>query len=96
MNKIKLNNLELEVEDYSKNTYFNGNIVECTGSCNVITNNVPAVIALGDAPITSIKIYHDETLIYSLEDTNVTVSSVSEYLDNGRMRVGMNFIFPIT
>ena len=96
MNKIKLNTLELEVEDFSKNTYFNGNSVERTGNCTIITNNVASVIALGSTPITSIQIYHDETLIYDLSDINAVITNVSEFLDNGRMRIGINLVFVTT
>jgi hypothetical protein len=33
MNKIKFNNIELEVDNYTKNTYFSDGIIHSNASC---------------------------------------------------------------
>jgi hypothetical protein len=54
MNIIKFNNVEMEVDSYNKNTYFNGIAITSNASCTVRTNNITALNALMQTPIEAI------------------------------------------
>lgn len=95
MNTIKLNNLTLEVEAYNKNTYFSDESINSSGSCQVITNDITALNTLAQETITSIQIYHNETLIYDLQDIDCTITSISEYLSTEKMNINVSFTFNI-
>lgn len=95
MNKIKLNNTEFIVEGYNKNTYFNGETVTSSGTCNIITDNMSSVESLADNTITSIQIIHDDELIYNLTNINARIESINEYLNTDHMSININLIFDI-
>ena len=85
MNTIKLNNLELTVEGYNKSTFFDGQTIVSNANCSVLTNNIAALHALIEEKITSIQIFHDETLIYDLQNIEAQIESINEYLNGDRM-----------
>lgn len=93
MNKIKLNNLELEVESYNKNTYFSGSTITSNASMSVRTNNMTVLNELAEDDITSIQIRANEELIYDLQDINAHIDNISEYLNGDRMNVTLNLSF---
>lgn len=93
MNTIKFNNNTFEVESYSKNTYFNEDSISSNGSCQIITNNITGLNELAEETITAIQIYHDETLIYDLQDIECKINSISEYLNGDRVSIGLSFTF---
>ena len=93
MNTIKLNDLELEVTGYSKNIYFNDNIMSSNASCQVVTNNSEAIVNLAKETITSIQIKHDNEVIYDLPDINAKVTSINEYLNINKVDVNMALAF---
>lgn len=93
MNTIKFNNLTLQVESYNKNTYFDGATVNSTASCSVVTSDLTALNELAEGTITTIQIYHDDTLIYDLQDINCRITNISEYLSEARMNITINLVF---
>ncbi len=93
MNTIKFNNTVFEVESYNKNTYFNEDSISSNGSCQIITNNIIELNELAQETITTIQIYHNETLIYDLQNIECKINSVSEYLNGDRVSIGLSFIF---
>ena len=93
MNKIKFNNLEMEVLDYNKNTYLTDHTVQSSASCSVISSDMSALNALMNTTITSIEIYHDDILIYDLKDINCKISNINEYLSDNHMNVSLSLIF---
>ena len=93
MNKIKLNNIELEVEAYTRNTTFSGEEITSTGYCTVNVDEVAVLNSLGEEEITSIQIYHDETLIYNISNIKARVSAINEYLNDNKMTININLIF---
>lgn len=95
MNKIKLNNLELEVESYNKNTYFSGDSMNSNASMSVRIDedDITDLNALAASPITTIQIHADERLIYDLQNINAKIDSINEYLNGDRMNVSVNLTF---
>ena len=92
MNKIKFNDVEFEVESYSKNTYFHEEL-SSNGNCSIITDDMDALHALAEVPITSIQILHDGEVIYNLHDINAKIDNINEYLSGDRMSINVNLIF---
>lgn len=94
MNIIKLNNVEMEVESYNKNTYFSGTVVTSNGSCSVKTSNVTAINTLAEDFIETIQIYHDNELVYDLANAHAKIDNINEYFTGERMNISINFSFP--
>ena len=92
MNKIKFNDIEFEVESYSKNTYFHEEL-SSNGNCSIITDDMDALNALAEVPITSLQILHDGEVIYNLHDINAKIDTINEYLSGDRMSINVNLIF---
>ena len=93
MNKIKFNNIELEVESYNKNTYLSEDAIVSNAGCQVILTDMTLVKTLMQENINSIQIYHDDTLIYNLTNIHARVESVSEYLNVERMNINISLTF---
>ena len=93
MNTIKINNLELTVESYNKNTYFNGQTIASNATCNVITSDITTLHELMEEEITSIQIFYEGTLIYNLQNITARIESINEYLNTDRMNININFTF---
>ena len=93
MNNIKLNNITCEVYSFNKNTYFNENGFSSTGSCNINTNDINALNELAETSIDTIQIYHDDELIYNLQNANGKIVSIDEYLNDDRMSTTINMSF---
>jgi hypothetical protein len=94
MNKIKFDNTEFEVLSYSKTTYFNSESINSNGSCSILTDNIGTVNELAENPIDTIQIYHDNELVYDLQDANAKIDSINEYFTGERMNISINFSFP--
>ena len=96
MNTIKFNNTEFELESYNRNTYFNlDGSMNSNAGCSIITDNVLELNTLAETPITSLQIFHDEELIYNLQNINININSISEYLNNDKIDISMNMTFNI-
>lgn len=95
MNTIKFNNTEFELESYNRNTYFNGETVSSNAGCGIIAANATEIDALAESTITSLQIYHDNELIYDLQNIEAHVSSISEYLNTDRINITINIEFNI-
>ena len=93
MNKIKLNNMELNVDAYIRNTTFSGEEITSTGYCTINTDDISVLNSLGQEEITSIQIYHDDTLIYNASNISARVSAINEYLNEDKMTININLIF---
>lgn len=96
MNTIKFNNTEFELDSYNKNTYFSmdGNI-NSNASCNISTSNITELNALAESSITSLQIFHNEELIYDLQNIDAHIDNINEYLNNDRMSISINMTFNI-
>lgn len=93
MNILKVNNLEMEVISYNRNTYFSAGGISSNASCAVKTLQLAALRAMAEEPITSIQIISDNKLIYDLSDINAKIDSINEYLNGNQVDVGINFSF---
>ncbi len=93
MNKIKFNNTEFEVLNYSKNTYFNEGSMSSNASCAIKTDDVSNLHTFGLTPITSIEITHDDTVIYTLDNIHARVSNIGEYLETDHININIDLIF---
>ena len=93
MNVIVLNESEFTVTSYSKVTTFSDNTITSTGYIALQANNMEALEALGETPITSIKIYHDEALIYELENINAHIDLINETLGEDQVYINVNMTF---
>lgn len=94
MNKIKFNNeVELQVESYNKNTYFNNNTMNTTANCSVITDDIAALHALANDKITSIIITCNDNVIYNLSNIDAKIENINEYLSGERMYINVNLTF---
>lgn len=93
MNKIKINNVEFEVEGYNKNTYFNGGTVTSNGNMTIKVSDMTTLNELAEDTIDTIQIYHDSELVYNLQDADAKIDSINEYFNGERMNVSVNFIF---
>lgn len=93
MNKIKFNNAEYEVNSYNKNTYFGGESINSTANCTLVTTDVTGLNALAAGTITSLQIYHNDTLIYDLQDINAHIDSINEYLNGERIDISVSLTF---
>ena len=95
MNTIKFNNLVLEVESYNKNTYFQEDSITSNANCSVKISDITALNELAQDTITSIQIYHDETLIYDLQDISAKITGISEYLNGNIVSISLSLVFDI-
>lgn len=93
MNTIKFNNTEFTVLSYNKNTYFSGDIISSDASCSIITNDISNLNTMAQEPITTLQIYHNDTLIYNLQDINAHITYISEYLNDEAMSITINLTF---
>lgn len=94
MNKILINELELDVESYNKNTYLSeGGRIDSNANFSVTTDDVAALNAYMTQNITSLKIKHDGEIIYNLENISAHISSIQEYLSDNRINISVNLIF---
>jgi len=93
MDTIKLNNTEMSITAYNRNTYFSEGGITSTANCSVLVDDLDNLNAIAQDTITSIQIYHDNTLIYDLQDIEAYIESINEYLNGDRMDVGVNLVF---
>ena len=93
MNTIKFNNTEFQVESYNKNTYFSGNTMSSNASCNIVTNDIESLNTLALNTITALQIYHDETLIYNLQNIQAHIDNINEYLNGDTISISINLTF---
>lgn len=93
MNTIKFNNTEFELGSYNRNTYFSGETMSSNANCGIITTDISDINALAESTINSLQIYHDEQLIYNLQNINAHIDSISEYLNNDRIDITLNITF---
>lgn len=94
MNVIKFNNTkEYEVSGYSKNTNINNNEKNSDANCTLITNDTSSVLELAEEPITSIKIYSSDNLIYELSEINANINQINEFLNGTHMEVNLYMTF---
>ena len=63
------------------------------GTCIIGNSNLEALHNLLGETITTIRIYHDNNLIYNDDDLNVSISGINEYLDNDRVVLSLNLRF---
>ena len=93
MNTIKFNNTTLELGNYGRSTYFNGTEIESNANCDVVTNDINALFTLAEAPITTIQIYHDDNLVYNLQEINCVIASISEFFNGESMNISLSLKF---
>lgn len=93
MNKIKFNNSEFELVNYNRNTYFNGDSITSNGSCSIKTDEYSNLQELGENPITSIQITHDDEIIYNLNNINARATTIGEYLEYDHMSINVELVF---
>ena len=95
MNTIKLNNTVFELEGYSKTTPFEEGNIFSNGQCDIKNVNIDNAYTLAEEPITLVQIYHDNNLIYNLQDISAHINSISEGFNGERISVSLNLTFDI-
>lgn len=93
MNTIKFNNHTYEVFAFNKNTYFNDGVISSNGGCQIKTSDITSLQTLGTETIETLQIYHDDTLIYDLQNLNGKLNSIDEYLSEDHININLNFNF---
>ena len=93
MNTIKINTLEFAIDTYGKNTYLSEGTIVSNASCSTTVADIDALNELMEDTITQIQIYHDNELIYNLQNLNAQITSINEYLNDDHMRYDINFTF---
>ena len=94
MNTIKFNNTTtFEVFSYNRNTTFEGDAITGNGFCSIAVQDASDLVTLAANPITQIQIYHNNELIYNLEDINAVIQSISESLEGDKMNISFYLIF---
>ena len=96
MNTIKFNNHTYEVLSFNKNTYFGGESISSSSNCQIKTADITSLHALATEKIETLQIYHDNTLIYDLQNLNGNLTSIDEYLSEDRVNISLNFNFIIS
>ena len=96
MNTIKLNNTTFEVTSYNKSTYLSDQEIRSNATCSIKISDIADVNALMGVTITSLKIYHDETLIYNLADISAKLDNVNEYLNIDTVDVSLSLTFDMS
>lgn len=80
---------------YNKSTGLSEDTIISTAYCEFINTNGFDFEGSISEPITSIKIYHDETLIYDLSDVTGHIEAINEYFNGEKMIMNMNIRFEI-
>ena len=93
MNKIVLNTAEFEIDTFNKSTNYSEGNITSTGYMSVFTTNISELNTLAKETITSLKIYHDETLIYNLENINAHIDNINEFLSGDHMSINITMTF---
>ena len=96
MTKIILNTTEFEIDSYGRNTYFNGETISSNANCSILNSDATELNELLGVAITTIQIYHDNNLIYDLQDINARIESINEYLSGNRIGTSINLVFDNT
>ena len=81
------------VENFNKNTSFEGETVISSGYANLIVADMDDLTAVAQDTITSIQIKHDNDVIYNSSNLTARISVINEYLNMDRMSVSVNFNF---
>ena len=89
--------LEFEFNEYSRNTYFNGESINSDGYVNNIKGaNVGAELStFGNEPITSLQIKKDDEIIYNLPNIDANLTSINEGYNGERMYTNIALHFNI-
>ena len=95
MNKIVLNNVEIPIDSFSRNTSLSDGVVYSNAMVS-INNDMDYSDELQDlikAPITSLKLKVDDEIVYNLENINAQITSINENLYANGMNINLNIIF---
>ena len=93
MNTIKFNDVEFNVMSYNKSTTFNGDRITSNAYCDIVPTDIAALHELGDDLISTIQIYHDGELIYSITDQEGHITNINEYLNGDHMSANVTLVF---
>lgn len=94
MNTIVFNNeASFGIESFNKTTNFEGNAMTSTGYASLITSDLDDLTAVAQDTITSIKILHDDEVIYNSTGLTAKITTINEYLSSDRMNININFNF---
>lgn len=93
MNTIKFNQAEFQVDSYNRSTYFSGNTMNSTASCTIVTSDIASLNAVAQTSITLLQIYHNETLIYDLQNIQAHIDNINEYLNGESISISINLTF---
>lgn len=93
MNQIKFNDFQCEVISFNKYTNFDQNGMSGNCSCQIVTDNLSGLQELGQQGITSMQIFHDEALIYNLENIEAHLTYINESLNNDHIDITLSINF---
>ena len=95
MNTIKLNEYTFIVDNYNKSANYSGEHPVCNGYCSVVTTDMNSIMELAKNTINSVQIYHDEELIYNLDNANGKILTIDELLNPTSVKIGINMTFAL-
>lgn len=93
MNYLKLNDFQCQLLSFNKYTNFNDSVMSGNCSCQIVTDNISGLQALGLEEITSLQIMHEDNLIYDLQNISAHMTSISEYLSNDKIDITLTLNF---
>ena len=97
MSKIILNNEEFNLSSYNKNTYYTGEVISSTGSCQLTDADIDTLNTMAQGKITSIQIVNDNNqTVYDLNDIDAKIDSINEYYSGMSMSITLNMTFSMT
>lgn len=85
----------MQISSYNRNTTFEQGALNSIAYFTVASDEETAALLqeLGLSEITSIKIYSDEDLIYSLTELEAHITTISEYLEGDHITMNVNITF---
>ena len=95
MTKIKLNNEEFEINTFTRTTFFGDEAVKSFANFEVVSLDLEKMTALAANIITVLQIYHNNDLIYDLQNTNIHIDNVNDLLNNDTVTTTVNLTFNI-
>jgi len=95
MFKATLNNTEVVITAFTRNTYFTEELINSTGyiAVNDADITIPELYELAQEPITSFIIKKDGTTIYDTGTIDAQITSIDENLIEDRVAVNINLRF---
>jgi len=95
MTKIKLNNDEFQITAFTRTTYFRDDGVSSFANFDAVNLDLDQISILAQNPVTALQIYHNNELIYDLQNISVHIDNVNDSLEDEVISTKVNLTFDI-